>query len=137
MEHEDVVAALIAIRPHLPELLGPAQAAAVADRIALLLASEAASEQAGQPVGESANRAALELLSEHPATRTWAAEFLKIPSQLRTFQSLPGTIQHTPAVPRYVCPEAGCPTVWYRFSIAEQVPGCERHRVPLVVAGRG
>jgi hypothetical protein len=127
MEEDDVVAALVAIRPHLASLVGADTATALDDRIDRLLTDG--------PV----KRPGLELLSEHPATRSWAAEFLRTPPQLRLYESVPGTVQKAPRVPKYVCPKPGCTTVWYRFSISEPVPNCscsEHRNVSLVPVGR-
>ena len=124
MEEDDVVAALVAIRPHLADLVNVDTARVLEYRIDGLLAE--------RPV----KRQGLELLSEHPSTRSWAAEFLRTPSQVRLFEPVPGTVQKTPRVPKYVCPEPGCPTVWYRFSISEREPGCARHNVALIPAAR-
>jgi len=125
MDEDDVVAALVAIRPHLADLVGAKDASALDRRIGRVLADG------------SVKRPGLELLSEHPATRSWAAEFLRTPSQLRIYEPVPGTVQKTPRVPRYICPRPGCTTVWYRFSISEEVPGCQRHdNMRLVPAAR-
>lgn len=125
MEEEDVVAALVAIRPHLTDLVGADAATAFDGRIDRLLADG--------PV----KRAGLELLSEHPATRKWAAEFLRTPPQLRLFEPVLGTVQKAPRVPKYVCPEPGCTTVWYRFSISEPIPKCGKHNDVSLVPASG
>lgn len=123
MEEDDVAAALAAIRPHLADLVGADAAAVLDGRIDRLLADG--------PV----KHAGLELLSEDPATRAWAAQFLRTPSRLRLYEPVPGTVQRTPRVPKYVCPEPGCATVWYRFSISEPIPTCGKHgNVSLVPA---
>jgi len=123
MEEEAVVAALVAIRPHLADLVGADAATVLDGRIDRLLADG--------PV----KHAGLELLSEHPATRKWAAEFLQTPPQLRLYEPVPGTVQKAPRVPKYVCPVPGCTTVWYRFSISEPIPKCGKDdNVSLVPA---
>lgn len=123
MEEQEVHDMLIAIRPYLVDLVGADAATILDGRIDRLLAD--------RPV----KRPALELLSEHPATRSWAAEYLRTPVQLRLYEAVPGSPQKAPRVPKYVCPVPGCPTVWFRFSIAEAVPGCPLHNnVGLVPA---
>jgi hypothetical protein len=121
MEEDDVVAALVAIRPHLADLVGADTAADLDDRIGRLLADG------------PAKRVGLELLSEHPATRSWAAEFLRTPPQLRLYEPVPGPVVKV-RVPKYVCPEQTCTRVWYRFSISEAVPVCAQHHVAFVPA---
>src|SRR5215213_6468389 len=109
MEEEDVLAAALAVRPYLRDLVG-AEAAAVEAELAALLARAAAGEPVKVPL--------LTLLARNAATREWIRRALAVPREERAFQP-PGGY---PAVPglRYVCP--GCGLEWYRFSVLDPVP---------------
>jgi hypothetical protein len=121
MDEQDILEAARAIRPHLPELVSNDEASELTARLDQLLDQAAA--------GEDVQVQVLILLGERAATREWARRLLDVPPRLRHYQALPGHGQLA-AVPRYACPD-GCPRYWYRFSRADEVPLCEKHKVPL------
>jgi hypothetical protein len=121
------------IRPYLPRLIGAR--ARQCDRDLAGLLREAA---AGADVGE----AILTLMADQPAMHSWAASAL---ADTRS-QPRPPEVQHAGGqsarrafaplpnpqggdlvdAERYACPEDGN-FVWWRISVAQQVPECPDH----------
>jgi hypothetical protein len=124
---EDVLEAARIIQPYLPDLLG-AEAEAVDQALAALLAKAAAGEAVENPI--------LELLAEHDPTREWAQQFLidKMPPPvMRSYDPLAGS-QSVINANTFVCEVPNCPRIWHRPKAGIAPPVCPEHKIPLVPA---
>lgn len=124
---EDVLEAARVIRLYLPDLLG-AEAETVDRALAELLARAES--------GEVVDNQILELLADRDATREWTQQFLKDkvpPPVMRNYDPLAGSVSRIDAN-TFVCPMAGCNTVWYRPRAGIEPPLCQNHKIPLVPA---
>jgi len=117
---EDVLECARSIRPFLPDLLG-----SEAENFDRQLADLLALSKTRTPV----NTKILELLTSHPKTRQWAAEFLASQptskgANSRGYERLPGSSDAVSA-PKYACPQGDY--VWYRRSVGIPIPVCPTH----------
>ena len=118
---EDVLEGARTIRPFLPDLLGT-EAEPVDQQLAELLGQAKAGQQDDQQI--------LEILTSHPKTRSWIAEFLSPEQASKGYQSLPGKPSAVSA-PKYVCPEGDY--TWFQRSAGTPVPSCPTHNCQLTL----
>ncbi|GAA0564709.1 hypothetical protein GCM10010172_55180 [Paractinoplanes ferrugineus] len=117
-EESTVRRAVQAVRPHLPELLGPdlagtfgAEIAAVADDEQLIV-----------------------LVERQPRVREWLADYLEaVSSAPRDYTRLPGDAEFVRPSATFTCPLGTL--VWYRRFVGEKPPKCPVHDVDLVRSG--
>ncbi|NJN22634.1 MAG: hypothetical protein HC812_17490 [Leptolyngbya sp. RL_3_1] len=118
-----------AIRPYLTDLLAVPMAQSMDRQLAMLL----------EPDGRvSRDEKLLDLLQQEAMTREWLR--LYVEEQRPADQILPILRTYYPLLaktskiqsPRYVCPVASCHRDWYRQTVAQAIPHCPIHDVPLV-----
>jgi hypothetical protein len=122
-ESADILDAARSIRPYLSQLLPAAQAEAIDQQLADLLA------QAN--TRQSVDNLILELLAEQDSTREWLSEFLQDkqqPEHLRNWSPLPGQGSIVNAA-KFVCPQGDY--TWYRPRVGIEPPPCPTHNVSL------
>lgn len=126
-----VLEAARAIRPYLPDLVGPASDR-VDREIAILLAAEGRGEDIANQM-----RA---LLDADEVTADFVAEVLddaphyrppdRQPDTLRGVQRLPGDVGPVLHAGRFACPHGDY--VWYRPAVSVSTPPCPTHGAGLV-----
>ncbi len=109
------------IRFHLRELLNDTDVETTDNELEALLVRM----QSGENVKPQIRR----VLNRNPETRKWTHEFLNPEKEItRSFKKLPGDpTQHISGMKKFVCPENGCPTYWYRQQVGQEVPKCFKH----------
>lgn len=125
---DDILEGARVIRPYLEELLGEEEAERVdTDLQELLRRAEA---------GYQVDALILQVLTHHDATRIWFEEYLRKihPSEAseqgeKSFEQLTSKIAMQS--PLYRCPN--CNYEWHRRSVAQSIPKCPTHQVPLVL----
>jgi hypothetical protein len=111
------------IMPHLDTLLGRQVAESVGAELRAAL---------GDDTNEGPARIR-EVLGQYAATREWMRSRVDWDrSSVRNYKGLPGL---SPGVvgERYACPICG--STWFRPSVDDPIPPCEKHDVPRVRSG--
>ncbi|ASC71316.1 hypothetical protein XM38_022680 [Halomicronema hongdechloris C2206] len=126
---EQLLKAVQALRPYLPQLLEAPTAQAL-DTQLVALAQAATNTGNGRELWAA--------IASHDPLRVWVIFYLEHGydpeaslEAVRTYQPLPSS-SHAVTSPRYRCPVANCHHAWYRRSQTEAIPQCPIHGVALV-----
>jgi hypothetical protein len=108
-----------AVRPHLPELIGPD----LADAFGAEIAAAADDEQL------------IALVARQARVREWLSDYLEVVSSTqRDYPRLSGEAGFVRPSATFTCPKGSL--VWYRRFVGERAPKCPVHDVDLVRAGK-
>lgn len=112
----------LAIRPHLPELLGAEAGEQMRQQLDQLLQQV----EAGESVEDQIWDQIWDLLTNPRKTRIWVTNYQQ--TNQKSFHSLPGQISMI-AAPQFKCPL--CNYTWSRQRQGIPTPYCPQHRLPL------